>query len=251
MGYSNENFWNERLKKSFDLQGVGNRSFSKRYNQYLYRLQEIATIRLFNKLGIVIQNKEVINIASGVGYFDNYFKQLGAAKVVGTDISEYAVSKLKKIYPQNQYYQFDISKNLPADLENKKFDIVTAYNVLFHIIEDDAFNQSISNIKKLVQDDGYIIITDTLGCFTIHFQKHVKFRSKSFYNKILAEQGLEIVSIRPIYFLFNRSPSYLLFKNKYFEKFFLKPIFYFDMIITKFLKYNSNAKLIIIKAKNY
>ena len=88
---------------------------------------------------------------------------------------------------------------------NQKFDILNVFDVLYYIVDDKLFEQAITNICNLTNDNGFILITDLLGKKNINSAEHVRFRSKEAYKTALEKINVKLLEIYPLYFFLNRS----------------------------------------------
>ncbi len=87
---------------------------------------------------------------------------------------------------------------------NRKFDILNAFDVLYHIKSDKEFRQAIANISHLTKDNRFIFISDSFGSEGISVAEHVKVRSREIYEATLDENGVKVIAIYPLYYLLNQ-----------------------------------------------
>ena len=120
------------MSKNFSLGGAGHTGLGLEYNKWLYK----ARIRALNKLlkdeQINPRGEQILDIGCGTGFYIDYWEKMGAAGIVGLDITEASISRLTAIYPKFKFVKADITDE---KLELKEeFDIITAFDVLFHIV---------------------------------------------------------------------------------------------------------------------
>lgn len=204
MIYNPKNYWEDRLLSRFNLSGVGHLGFSGHYNKFLYKAKIRALKKVILSQHIDIHSKTVCDIGCGTGFFVSFYQVHGAKDIVGVDITSTSITNLKRKYPQYLFIKQDISSSLLVSIINRKFDILNIFDVMYHITDDELFNQTIVNISRLINSNGFVFITDRWGSKNINLADHVKFRSKKVYEKILAENGFEIIAILPLYCLLNR-----------------------------------------------
>jgi len=101
-----------------------------------------------------VKNKNVLDYGCGSGY-GSQMLALEASSIVAVDISKDAIDFASKNYPANNIdfktlNQFD---NIP---ENKKFDVITSFQVIEHISDE---NKYIERLKNLLKPGGYLIIS--------------------------------------------------------------------------------------------
>ena len=99
----------------------------------------------------------------------------------GVDVSEVAVEKCKSLMPDNKF--FVISENEKLFL--KKTDLLLSLDVLYHLLEDEVFENYLKNIVD--HESEYVIIYSSDFDDSEHFSKHVRHRKFS-DNSILLEK---------------------------------------------------------------
>ena len=198
MEYKPEEYWENRLKDGLNLGVVGHIGFGLEYNKWLYK----ARIRTLNKLirdqGISVTGKTVLDIGVGSGFYIDFWQNKGVAQITGIDITETSVSTLRTIYPQHRFIKADIGSDL--DLY-EEFDIITAFDVLFHIVDEGAFEKAISNIRRLCHEKSYVLITDIFLKDPIEPAFHENHRTLNRYIDILANNEMQIQAIYPIFYI--------------------------------------------------
>lgn len=131
----------------------GQNGCDNRLNKYyLYsRNNIINTLKENNQ-----NNQNLLEIGSGLGYVVDYFSKQLKYNCSGFDISNIAVTKAKKNFPEYNFYCFDItSKNIE---HNKKYDVIILNQVLWYVLEN--FNNVFENIYKLLNERGYFLIVN-------------------------------------------------------------------------------------------
>ena len=152
MTYKPKEYWEKRLESQPNLKGVGCAGFNETYNKYLYSLKASALDKILNKYSITIKGKSILDVGCGTGFFVDYYNKKGAKKITGLDITEVSVSMLKERYPACNFQVADIS-NPNINLE-EKFDIINAFDVLYHITDDSKFETATNNISSLCAGGG-------------------------------------------------------------------------------------------------
>jgi len=153
---------------------------------------------------IDIHDKTVCDIGCGTGFFVDFYHLRGAKDIVGVDITNISVENLKRKYPEYYFVKEDISSSLVVSKINRKFDILNAFDVLYHIKSDKEFRQAIANISDLTKNNGLVFISDLCGSKNIDVAEHVKFRSRQIYDTTLGEYSIRIITIFPICYFLNR-----------------------------------------------
>ena len=204
--FNTKEYWEKRLKQNVGLQGVGCLGYGKYYNMWLYKVRA----KIFNDsirvLNLNFQELKVLDIGSGTGFYLNLWKSLGVKSITGTDIAEISVEHLKESMsgPNISIVQLDIGCSLRAQgFFKNNFDIITAFDVLFHIVDDNAYRKAIFNIAFLLKSGGYFIFTDNFPHGKTIRTTHQVSRSIEEISRILKEAGFCILKRMPVFFLMN------------------------------------------------
>lgn len=195
-----KDYWESRLERTFDLHGTGFIGLGKYYNNWMYKIRKGIVLRKMKAHHIDFTNVSVLDIGSGVGFFIDIWKGLGA-KVIGTDLTDIAVRKLKLKYPTDRFYTLDIGNCPNRLLDNKKFDIVSAFDVLFHIVDDDRYEKAIKNIHSVLRPHGLFIFSDNFIHGNFVRSTYQVSRPLVTVEDVLTRNGFEIIERCPMFFL--------------------------------------------------
>jgi SAM-dependent methyltransferase len=204
MPYDPEKYWENRISNRFNLSGVGNYIFSEFYNHFLYKAKIRAIKYILLKNGIELNNKTVCDIGCGTGFFVDFYSRNSASEVVGIDIATSSINHLTNKYPKYLFLKENISSSILLENIKIRFDIVNVFDVLYHITDDDLFMSALFNISSLVNENGYIFITDATGQNFKNYGEHVKFRDLGVYKRLFNETGIDFIDIYPLFYLLNR-----------------------------------------------
>ncbi len=172
--FNAKEYWEKRLEEDFTLCSVGYSSLGKSYNHWMYKIRRKVFLRTAASLPLDGEKCTVLDIGCGTGFYIEIWKELNVRNIIGIDITQVAIDNLQKRYPEYQFYRMDIGEDIDKSLENK-FDIISAMDVLFHILEDEKFEKAIFNISKMLKPGGYFIWSDNF----VH-QKSVKIQTSGF-----------------------------------------------------------------------
>jgi len=234
--YSPEDYWQERIKKNFSLAGIGYLGLGLEYNKWAYKARVRALSRLLKKYQINPYKKRILDIGVGTGFYINYWNKLGADFIVGLDITEKSISTLEKKFPQYKFVKADISSD-ELNLE-RKFDIITAFDVLFHIVEEEKFEQALRNIREMSHKNTQILISDGFLKEYRSPRFHENYRTIDRYKTVLENNGLKCVTIVPVFYFMDNPIDKGVLKNDFIK--ILLPRIWF--IITTIISL-SNKKL--------
>lgn len=200
---NSKDYWESRLTNQFDLQGVGYLSLGKCYNKWLYKIRKSVFVRLIRKLQLDIDKKRILDIGSGTGFYIQCWEDFGIKDISGIDITFCVVKNLSRIYPNYKFHQLDISADDLTPLKYNNYDALSAFDVLFHIIDDNEYRNAIKNIYFLLKPNGIFIFSENF----VHEEKisapHQVSRTLSTIKTMLINEGFEIIDRSPMFFWMN------------------------------------------------
>jgi SAM-dependent methyltransferase len=145
----------------------------------------------------------VVDVGSGTGFYVSCWQEMGAT-VTGMDLTETAVAQLASAYPDADFVRGDVSD--PAvvrQLGTGTADAVSAMDVLFHIVDDAAFNQALANIYDVLKPGGYFLYSDLFVHGPARRVKHRVARPLADIEQVMDRCGFEIVERAPLFVLMN------------------------------------------------
>ncbi len=193
-------YWQRRLEALDGLAGVGAIGLGEKYNRWLYRVRKSNFLRMARRMNV--PTSRVLDVGSGTGFYIDLWRSLGA-HITGSDLTAVAVERLVKRYPDQQIVRLDVGQPLPDMIAQYRFGAVSAMDVLFHIIDDSQFAQAIWNLASLLEDGGYLFLSDVFPHRPYKSPSHVLHRTLQTYTDALTSAGLEVVERRPIFVLMN------------------------------------------------
>lgn len=198
MTFSAKNYWEERLRKDYNLRGVGHLGLGKHYNWFLYAIRRRLVRRVLRNMDLKFDNLRALDIGSGTGFYVELLEKLGVKDITGLDISNVAIQELKKKYSKYRFSREDIGDNL-TQVGDESYDLVTSFDVLFHIVEDSRYECAFENVYSLLNPGGYFIFSEGLLRGRRITMKHVVFRSMEEVERIINKTGFEMVKHIPMF----------------------------------------------------
>ena len=195
-------YWEERLRNLSGYRGVGQHSLSASYNLWLYRVRGHVFLKRVRALQADLGAADVLDVGSGTGFYIQRWKELGVRSITGTDLTAIAVSRLQAEYPGDRFVQMDIGDPLPAAFVGR-YDIVSAFDVLFHIVDDTRFERAIENIRAMLKPGGMFVFSDNFLHSPTQRGLHQVSRSLQAISDVLGRVGFNVVQRRPIFVLMN------------------------------------------------
>jgi SAM-dependent methyltransferase len=159
--FQNRQYWESRLGEHFSLAGVGYLRLGRRYNEWLYKARIPVFNRVTDKLPVSWGNAKVLDIGSGTGFYVDRWKERGVRDITGLDLTQVVVDRLSTQHPEARFLRADIG--LPLDgveLEPASFDVISAFDIFFHIVDDAQFAQAFQNVAALLKPGGYFLWSD-------------------------------------------------------------------------------------------
>ena len=107
---------------------------------------------------VVSQPHQILDYGCGQGKWTPLLRSMHPdAEIVGIDISEVAIAKASRKFPQHKFLVFDGDR---ASLEDSSFDLVFSFHVLEHVLNVAA---TIKDIARLLRPGGYACIIFPCG----------------------------------------------------------------------------------------
>lgn len=157
--YEPKRYWNGLFSEGFDVSKVGYVELGRTWNTWSYRLRRWSFLRALSGFQLDLKNATVLEVGFGVGFYLDFWTKLLPKRLVGVDISHRAVEHARLRYPRFEFHLGDIAE---MDLADEKFDLITAVDVLYHIVDDEAFRKAITRLCSLLKPGGVILFTDRL-----------------------------------------------------------------------------------------
>ncbi len=149
------------------------------------------------------QGKTILEFGCAYGAASSVLTEYGL-RVTGTDISNLAVTRAKKLHPGIAFQTHDMQKLFKT---SKKFDYAIANDVIEHLKKPE---QGIRNVYRILKPGG-IAIFSTQNDFDYKVQDptHISVKNYKEWKRICYEQGFKDVKIKRATFF----PPYLYRKH--------------------------------------
>jgi SAM-dependent methyltransferase len=189
-------YWEHRLSGRLDVSTVGHIALGIVYNEWLYRMRRQALACGLRRFHIDPRGARVAELGAGSGAWIPFWEEVGAHSYTGYDITEASVSGLSKRYQQHRFIRADIGRALPV---TEPYDLVTTFDVLFHLVGDVEFETAVGNIGRLLVPGGVAIVSDgfctqAYGPFATEYH-----RSLVDYERAFASAGLKLEGFQPVF----------------------------------------------------
>jgi SAM-dependent methyltransferase len=208
VNYQPREFWDQRLAEHFDLRGTGETGLSLAYNRACYALRRDVLDRALRDAGIDPAGQRVLDVGCGAGFFTAYYLARGA-RVTGIDITPTSVERLTARHPEARFILADVSESAIAD----RFEIVNAFDVLYHITDDARWETALRHLADAVAPGGALLVTDAftdMGAVA----EHNRMRPLERWQAVLAPMGFTFAPLRATAVLLNRDLGPWRFLNR-------------------------------------
>jgi len=161
-------------------------------SKYHYCSVELIILRHLHNKGWGTERLSVIDIGSGAGHWIDFYRQLGA-KVTGMDVSEKCAEN-----------NIDIKHGSALDIlpEKGMLHIVNAIGVMFHIVDDEEWGDTIKEVSNTLLPGGLFIVGGHFGLLNglnvqidQYNQVNKRLRSKKKWIKTLRQAGFSNIHL--------------------------------------------------------
>lgn len=203
-GGTSKGYWNARFRAHWGPHAVGALAYGRQYNAWLYRVRKQVFRRIRRSLQMDLRQAWVLDVGCGTGFYIKEWLSLGVAVVEGLDISDEATMRLRRALPDVAVHTADIGDPAAVIPRNARFDVVSAFDVLFHIVDDVRYQTALESISQALRPGGYFLHSDNfLHGPTREFGDYWKSRSLSDVESALTKVGFEIVRRVPMFAIMN------------------------------------------------
>ncbi len=197
--FDQASYWARRIGGDIDLGVVGHRSLGRAYNEYIYRRRAVVLRAAIEELGLDPAGSRVLDVGAGSGYYVDFWRALGVQNLVGVDLSREGVERLAAKYPEYRFLCEDVTSPSISATIDAQFSVITVFDVIYHITDDEAAQRVLISMSGLLDQDGYLLVFDHILGKDYALRQHVKYRGKEHYAEMLHRAGLEIVGRRPLF----------------------------------------------------
>ena len=168
----------------------------------MYRVRRRVFTTEAGRLFADASGQRVLDIGSGTGFYIDRWHDVGMARVTGSDLTDVAVANLRGRHPNDRFERFDVGEE-GHPFGDERFTIVTAMDVLYHLVDDRRFMRAFSNVFELLEPAGYFVFTENFVHGDAVRVPHQASRSLQEIERAATDAGFEILRRRPVFYLMN------------------------------------------------
>jgi SAM-dependent methyltransferase len=183
---------------------VGHPDMGRAFNLAAYGLRLRALQQALQKAGCLPPHFGVFEAGFGVGFYLQFWHQIGCARVVGVELSARAWRNAQSRFPNFDLRMADIATLTQAGdwlRLQSSFGLVTAIDILYHVVDDITAQCALRNLANLVVPGGVLIFTDKFPCGSATVQESSIVRRRPFrwYTAVLTPEGFECEAMIPVF----------------------------------------------------
>ena len=196
-------YWESRLSAHYTLQGVGDIGLPLSYNRWLYNVRASAFRHVLGLIDGKPADWDILDVGSGTGFYIDQWNRRSPRTLTGADITATAVRNLTERFPGARFLQCDIGSDLPEALQPGSLDVISAYDVLFHIVEAEPYARAMRNFADLLRPGGYLIFSDNLVDAGRSHDTHQISRTEGDVRALLQQSGFSVMKVVPMFVFMN------------------------------------------------
>lgn len=202
MTLEGKTYWDKRLSDHDGMQATGAFHLPESWQKWMYKGTERAIRRLFKQADFTVRDQAVLDFGCGFGYFENFWEASGAKRADGVDISSVSIEKLQRLYPHRKYVCANLAESPAALQAFAPPDLVTAINVVFHIVTDEVLVANLDALCSILPPGGGFLFNDVVA--DKPDAPHVKHRSLDWWREKLSGLGLDLIASVPVFIVHNK-----------------------------------------------
>jgi 2-polyprenyl-3-methyl-5-hydroxy-6-metoxy-1,4-benzoquinol methylase len=195
-------YWEHRLTVHTGLAGVGYKRLGRSYNAWCYRLRSEVFRRLVLEWHLTGRGLDVLDVGSGTGHYVREWLLAGARSVTASDLTNVATERLRAAFPNVPVRQLDITEESVSQSFGQ-FDIVSAFDILFHIVDDAAYERAFRNCFALCRPGGYLVFSENFLHGPRETKDHMVSRSLDEIEHVLRRAGFVSLERKPMFVVMN------------------------------------------------
>ena len=196
-------WWDRRHAELPAYVAVGCDGVGGPFNAWMYRVRRRVFRRVVRPLLPDPGAAAVLDVGSGFGFYVERWRELGVCDVTASDAAPAALAQLRRRHPDVPAVALDVT--VPSrDLAGRTFDAISAFDVLFHIVDDAAYGRAIAHLASLLRPGGLLVLSENFRRDVAQSVSPTQVdRTEEEIVGRLRAAGLEPVARHPMFWLMN------------------------------------------------
>jgi 2-polyprenyl-3-methyl-5-hydroxy-6-metoxy-1,4-benzoquinol methylase len=179
-------FWDRRHAAESLLRSGGDIGLTEADNVIFYQVRLGLVLSALAGRSPLPPQYRVLDAGCGKGWFSRQLADCGLT-VHGIDTSPSAIEFAERSGGGPTYEVAALADVRPR----RAFDAVICVDVLFHILDDDEWRESVLNLASVVQRGGRLVVADTTGVERKTLGSYMVHRPLTMYDELLIIRGFE------------------------------------------------------------
>jgi 2-polyprenyl-3-methyl-5-hydroxy-6-metoxy-1,4-benzoquinol methylase len=189
-------FWDERHLKHGDLLSGGDLTYDHASNEAFYAMRLGRLLDVIGASASAVAPQHVLDAGCGKGWFTRALSRCGH-RLDGIDSSDAAIAECRRLAVGNDHYAVC---QLDAWAPTYLYDAVVAVDVLFHLMDDGVWRNSVANLAALVRLGGLLVLADHDAEEDHVWGDYQVTRSRQGYLDVILPLGFAYLGFRPYRF---------------------------------------------------
>jgi len=187
-------FWERRHAALDPWLAGGDRGLSPEENFEFYTFRLGRAIELIRRHAGCERGRRILDAGCGRGHFAQGLTLCGH-KVTGIDTSRTAIGWATEHY--GPYFE---ESSLHGYRPRVLFDVVLCIDVLFHVLDDDLWRESLAALCRAAAAESFLLITDVFGEHRFSLGNYIVHRSAEEYDRTLRSFDFHRRELVPYHF---------------------------------------------------
>jgi SAM-dependent methyltransferase len=162
--------------------------------KYHYASMELQILKHLRNNEIAVSQATILDIGSGSGHWIDFYSALEPRKITGIDVSASAYNFLRKKYNKDSRIEIHQGRALEfLGKTNERYDIVNAVGVMFHIVDDSEWRETIHAVGGALKKGGLFVVGGHFGSLD---GLNVQTDKDGYVNKRLRSRGRWMLTLK-------------------------------------------------------
>lgn len=181
-------YWDRRHAEADDLASGGHISLSRAENAMLYAVRVARLLEVLGTRSEPASPLRVLDAGCGRGHFSRAMASFGH-RVDGIDTSEVAIAACRSEASPSESYAVSALRDWSPPV---LYDVVVSIDVLYHLMDDDEWEESVRHLASLVRLGGRLGLVDHEADVDRTWSHYQRTRAAGRYRAVLEDCGMRV-----------------------------------------------------------